>query len=418
MIKKTKILSLGLLLSFVVNVKASDNFNFANTHPVILQKNFFFLKAVQENPEIKTIVENDKVFKNIADKKTQIIKQSIEADQRDLKNIVGAYLFNDKEIESVSNEFVKLVKSNDNFHSFVKTTLRPSLAYADFDSLSDEQYISQCWKLCAMGMNNIMNVYGLGKHPMYAGIDSVSYDVNSKFYISGTYFWSSFLFQQSAWDQAPFFMPSVDFSMALLYQNHRDEAARYEPMEWEENKKAIDYISNIDFDKYEYAAILVLGCGPETYTDNLSSVGKLNLLAGVTALIQGKAPLIIVSGGHVHPYRTKFAEAIEMKKELMDVYHIPEEKIIIEPHARHTTTNFRNASRLIYKYNIPTGKKCIAASNNDHISYVCEKRFKERCDRELGYLPVTLSNRISSFLVEFTPDIKSFQENPLDPLDP
>ncbi len=72
---------------------------------------------------------------------------------------------------------------------------------------------------------------------------------------------------------------------------------------------------------------------------------------------QGLAPLLLVSGGAVHPKRTPYNEALEMKKELMNVYGIPARAIIVEPHARHTTTNFRNAARLVYRYGIPADKK-------------------------------------------------------------
>jgi hypothetical protein len=39
---------------------------------------------------------------------------------------------------------------------------------------------------------------------------------------------------------------------------------------------------------------------------------------------QKKAPLIIVSGGHVHPMQTPYCEAIEMKKYLIEKYKISE----------------------------------------------------------------------------------------------
>ena len=68
---------------------------------------------------------------------------------------------------------------------------------------------------------------------------------------------------------------------------------------------------------------------------------------------QHQAPFIIVSGGRVHPYHTPYNEAFEMKKYLMDVWQIPESAIIIEPHARHTTTNFRNAARIMFRNGFP-----------------------------------------------------------------
>jgi uncharacterized SAM-binding protein YcdF (DUF218 family) len=164
--------------------------------------------------------------------------------------------------------------------------------------------------------------------------------------------------------------------------NHRDEVARYEPLEEKENKKAIAHLKQINFDTFDYASILILGNGPENYQDRLSAIGKLNIQLGVLEYEAKKAPLIIVSGGHAHPFRAAFCEAIEMKKELMDVYHVPEENIIIDPFARHTTTNLRNASRLMIAYQIPIDQKSIVITNISHSKYVENQNFNMRCLEE------------------------------------
>jgi DUF218 domain len=130
------------------------------------------------------------------------------------------------------------------------------------------------------------------------------------------------------------------------------------------------------------------------------------------------APLIIVSGGHVHPYRTPHCEAIEMKKELIEKYEIPEKNILIEPHARHTTTNIRNASRLLFAYHVPNDKPSLVTTNFQHSEYVGSVFFHDRCLKELGYLPGKLLERITPTSIEFLPNIESFQQNPLEPLDP
>lgn len=54
---------------------------------------------------------------------------------------------------------------------------------------------------------------------------------------------------------------------------------------------------------------------------------------------QGLAPLIIVSGGHVHPNRTPYSEAVEMKRELITRYGIPETAVVIAPYAHRSCSN-------------------------------------------------------------------------------
>jgi uncharacterized SAM-binding protein YcdF (DUF218 family) len=52
---------------------------------------------------------------------------------------------------------------------------------------------------------------------------------------------------------------------------------------------------------------------------------------------EGVAPFIVVTGGKVYPFKTRNVEAYHMKQYLINEFEIPEDQIIIEPHARHTT---------------------------------------------------------------------------------
>ena len=108
-----------------------------------------------------------------------------------------------------------------------------------------------------------------------------------------------------------------------------------------------------------------------------------------------KAPLIILSGGHVHPMQTPYCEAIEMKKYVMEKFKIPESSILIDPYARHTTTNFRSAARLVFRYGIPTDLKALVTSSADHIAITTKDGFRIRCSTELGYFPMESISRIS-----------------------
>jgi hypothetical protein len=67
--------------------------------------------------------------------------------------------------------------------------------------------------------------------------------------------------------------------------------------------------------------------------------------------------------------QTPFNEAIEMKKYVMEKFKIPEKSILVEPYARHTTTNFRNTARLVFRYGIPADLKALVTSSEDHIAY-------------------------------------------------
>lgn len=398
----------GVELSYKVSQSSS----------LIQDKNFYLLTAIQKNEAVKEIFEKDAVLSSIYKRQQLEIGTKINSCKDSLLCLVNGYLFNEKELKNIDAELQFLMKNKKELQDFVKNNLRPSGRYENFKNNTDTELLVKAWELCALGMNRILKVYGFGQAPQYAQIDSVSYDVNSAFYKEAVFMWADMQHNKKKPTNRLFFQESLDFSLSLLYMNHRNEVARYEPLEEKENKKAIAHIKQIDFNAFDYASILILGNGPENYQDRLSAVGKLNLQLGVLEYEAKRAPLIIVSGGHAHPFRAPFCEAIEMKKELIKVYHIPEENIIIDPFARHTTTNLRNASRLMMAYQIPIDKKSIVVTNISHSNYLGKASFNTRCIEELGYLPATILKRLNSTAIEFLPNKESLHQNPIDPLDP
>ena len=385
---------------------------------VIQDKNFYLLTAIQNDKAVSQLLENNVVLKTIFKKQQQAIGSKLKSCKDSLSCLITDYLFKEKDILSIDEELLILMKDEKVLQDFVKNNLRPSGKYENFKNSTDTELLLKAWQVCTVGMNRIMKVYGLGEAPQYAKMDSVSYDVQSEFYKGSVFMWSDFLHNKKPKENALFFQESLDFSLALLYMNHRDEVERYEPLEEKENKKAIAHIKQINFDAFDYASVLILGNGPENYQDRLSAIGKLNLQLGVLEYEAKKAPLIIVSGGHAHPFRATYCEAIEMKKELMNVHHIPEENILIDPFARHTTTNLRNATRLMIWYQMPLDKKSIVVTNANHSDYVGNPNFNARCMEELGYLPAVIFKRLNSTAIEFLPNVESLHQNPIDPLDP
>jgi hypothetical protein len=266
-------------------------------------------------------------------------------------------------------------------------------------------------------MNRMMDVYGAGKAPRYREIDAMTYDAASTVWKHDVQILTSVL-EDDRENLALFFSPSVRFATELMWLNHRDEAGRHEPLEMKENEAAFRHVASIDWNKFPYSAIVVPGAGNDRPGVHLSPGGKLRDEIAARRFRQGKAPFLIVSGGYVHPERTEYSEAIEMKRDLMTRYGIPAEAIIVDPHARHTTTNIRNAARLIYRYGIPFDKKALVSSDPQQSDYIENALFEKRCLDELGYLPYRLVRRTSQFDLEFFPQIESLQADPTDPLDP
>lgn len=107
-----------------------------------------------------------------------------------------------------------------------------------------------------------------------------------------------------------------------------------------------------------------------------------------------------------------------MRKALIERFSVPPDAIIVDPLARHTTTNLRNASRLLVGMGAPQRQEAVVVSNETHITYVLSPVFKTRNLDALGYMPVVLGRRLSPTSLTFTPDPRSRQVDPRDPLDP
>ncbi|WP_276166401.1 YdcF family protein [Zobellia alginiliquefaciens] len=413
--KKLFFLTVFLILTGVTaQEKEFDQAHQNKTFEKLQNKNFYLFTAINNNQEVSEVLQKDKTLNSYLN--PYYPKQNSLEMPKSGQEIINLFMWNDEAIEVVGKRLVKLSKKNKALADLI-IDLRQSGNYANFKDKSDDDFLYKSWELCAKGMDTILEVYGLGKKPLYEKIDSVSYNVHSQRYTYGLNVLKNLVLVRPK-EKNLFFQPSLDLSLWLLYANHRDEAVRYEPLQEKENAKAVETVKSTDFDNYDYGCLVVLGSGPETTRDRLSGMAKMRLQMAVNAYSRYKVPFIIVSGGHTHPFMTPYNEGVEMKRELIKIYGIPEERILIEPYARHTTTNMRNATRLMMSYGIPLEKKSLVITGPMHSSYLQSDNFSERCSEELGYQPIKLFERLSPLTIEFKGLPVSLHQNPYQPLDP
>lgn len=212
--------------------------------------------------------------------------------------------------------------------------------------------------------------------------------------------------------------PSIELGLALLDVNDRTDAAGYEPIDGGDNAAASARARTLDWSRYRYTAILLTGIGPEVPDMPLSPGGKYHVRLAAERFVAGDAPLILVSGGRAHPHGTPYTEAVEMRRALIERYGVPAEAIVIEPYARHTTTNLRNAARRLMALGAPVDRDALILCNAEQSRYIESAAFADRNLRELGYQPGTIGTRISPTALAFRPSPLSARVDPLDPLDP
>jgi hypothetical protein len=331
----------------------------------------------------------------------------------DVACFLDAFKWKQQEIDLLVNTFVAKTKGQTG-QSFRKR-LMDSQTYGLKEGKKADEYLARALRQDLEAMNYVIDVYAGAKKPNYPRIDSISFNITSKSYLN--------LLKDVAQDvlkdvrQPKFaFYESLWTAVRLLEVNERWDAAQLEPLMELENKKAYDAIRSTDFSRYPYSLLLTLGAGPDQYGQPISPGGMLRSRMAARSYFDGLAPFIVVSGGSVHPYKTPYIEALEMKKYLMHVLGVPEEAILIDPHARHTTTNLRNTARILLNYGFPQDKFAIVNSSVAHIDAV--QKMADRCMRELGYVPYELGKRISDVIVEFKPRIESLTIDPDEPLDP
>lgn len=267
------------------------------------------------------------------------------------------------------------------------------------------------------GLNAVLQTYGFGtqaRYPMIDGPVEQTGGADFKALVAD----AIWLADAGKNDPAVRLDPSLALAIALVDASERHDAVAFEPLDATHNAAPFALARTLDWKRYRYSAIIIPGVGPENPTIPLSARGKLHLQLAARRFAQGDVAFIITSGAAVHPKGSHFVEAVEMRKALFDRYGIPAERIVIEPYARHTTTNLRNATRRLHAMGAPLDKPTLIVANADQSRYITSPEFAARNPAELGYDPGTVGTRLSPYEVEFTPSLHSLRVDPWDPLDP
>ncbi|EDM36935.1 hypothetical protein PBAL39_18714 [Pedobacter sp. BAL39] len=381
----------------------------------VAQKNYYFLTLLGQTSGLKQLLAADKQLCTIRLEKQKAMEDAVKNCGKDVACYINAAKFSDEEVKAVSARLAELYQKDNALANLVTKHLIPSGCYQLGQNTDLQKTLINAWEQDARAINHTIDVYAGGAKPNYVKIDSISFNVRDKRYPELLAL-NEQLSVKEARDSL-FFSSSMLFALHSLEINERNQAGEYEPMTETVNKAAYEHSKKIKWDQYQYTLILVPGEGPEEPEVALSAGGMLRCRLAAMQYRNGVAPFIMVSGGCVHPFKTKYNEAVEMKKFLMENLQIPERAILMEPHARHTTTNLRNCARLIFRYGLPMDKPCIsstAKSQSDYITGVLQ----ERCSQELGYVPFKNGKRLSDTEAEFYPLASALQIDFDEPMDP
>ncbi|HTI07392.1 MAG TPA: YdcF family protein [Puia sp.] len=393
-------------------------YKFLHSANRVADKNFYLITVLDQTPALRSILSKEQRLLAIGEQRSVLLKQHATDSCAWPGSLLDSFRFSDSDSREITALLQALYNNHRSlFDKMIDQHLRPSGYYQRFIAQSNEDLLVHAWGQYVTGINYIIDQFGLGKKLRYPRIDSANYPVDSRYY--RTALKDMFAYLSEKMDTKPaFYAPSLAVALQLMDLNDRDEPARFEPMEAGENKKAVLAIKTTNWSKYSYATILIPGNGPELTSTPISPINKMHCAIAASRYQKGWAPFIIVSGGYCYPFRGPYCEAIEMKKYLMGKFAIPEAAILIDPFARHTTTNIRNADRLMIRYGIPLTRPSVFVTTKSQTNYANDALFDLRNLHELGYLPYKGKNRISLHDIEFYPVMESLHMDPEDPLDP
>jgi len=402
------------LISLCVSAQTNVPQKFITSTDWVQAKNYYLLTLFEQDKEVSQLLKADVKLASLTQAKLKSLNSSL-ADCKNAACFTDCVKFTPDEINTVSAELTTLCKPGSVLEKLVKTQLIPSYTYSLYKTVAPAELLVKAWEQDAAGINYTIGVYADGKKPNYPLIDSISFNTNAKRYTTLLYDVNATL-AGDVKSTRLFFEPSVHAAVLYLQINERSDPANYEPMALTVNKAAVTHIKQLNWNKYAYTVIMIPGAGPDDPAVPLSAEGMLRCRLAVQEYRAGRAPFIMPSGGKVHPYKTKYCEAEEMKAYMIKVLHVPEYAIIMEPHARHTTTNMRNAVRLMYRYGIPARKPGLVITDKSQTDAIL--MMADRCERELKYVPYKLGKHLSETEVEFYPIPEAMQINPYEPLDP
>lgn len=331
--------------------------------------------------------------------------------------LADPWLWTDADIATVAASLRAVARDRRLAQSLVTDQMRRSGRFARHSALADTDFIAAAWRETASGMNTVVAVYAKGRAPRYPKIDASIFDTANPEYANVLAAHGVATASMAGRDDT-LFDPPLRYATGLLGMNERVEAGSFRPLLGQDNAAAVAAVRKTAWKDFPYPTLLVFGHGPEDAQSRTGVMGYIRMNIAASMFRRGLAPFIVVSGGNVHPNRTPFNEAVEMKRILIEQHGLPADRILIEPHARHTTTNLRNCARLLLAAGFPTDRPSLIVSDHMTIKYIASPLLAERSLAEMGVQPGKIAPGPDQFTVLFTPDPVAFHVEPLDPLDP
>ncbi|WP_324678232.1 YdcF family protein [Hymenobacter sp. GOD-10R] len=410
---------LGLLLlcthsGFGQALPASPSY--ARIDSIIVAKAFPLLALFEAQPALRQALQESTGLQTLARRQAQRSYGTLRKQPVLVARFVDSLVWQPQEIRAAGQQLQQLYATNTGFRAAVAPLLTRTGRYPLYASRPDTAALRLAWQDAAQGLNRILRVYLANAKPRYPVIDSSSFARRDAGLAQQVRQQLRPLTATARRRPATFYTLPLQAALAALRLNGRDEAARYEPLTAGPNAGPQAAVARTEWARYAYSVILVPGSGPSKLGVALDSMGAYRCRLAAERYRAGQAPFVVVSGGYVHPNKTPYCEAVEMKKYMVETLGLPDAAVLIDPHARHTTTNLRNTVRMLYAFGFPTDKPLLTVTDISQSRGILN--MAARCQRELGYVPYGNPQRVSETENACQPVPEARQPDPFDPLDP
>lgn len=378
--------------------------------------NFPLLAKLRTSPGWASALRDDPALVTLAAERADRVRLASSCTPKPAC-LADAWVWTAADIAAVDAALRRIAAQPGRAQGLVATHMRPSGRFARHAALADPAFITAAWADTAAGMNAIIAVYAKGTPPRYPLIDSTIFDTKDERFGAVLDAHGQVTAAGTRPGDLVFDAPGR-YAIGLLRMNERTDALAYRQLLDDTNVAASKLAAGTRWADYRYPALLVFGHGPEDAQSRTGVMGHIRMARAADLFAAGLAPFIVVSGGNVHPNRTPFNEAVEMKRILIEQYNIPADRILIEPHARHTTTNLRNCARLLFATGLPTDRPSLIVTDPMTAMYIGSTTLMTRTLQETGVTPGRVTAADTAFAFEFLPDLSAFHVDPLDPLDP
>lgn len=378
---------------------------------------FPILLALDHSTTAQEALTSNPTFKQwLTDRSVAIDKAPTQCDT-DGSCLNAAFRFDSASRSALLDGLGAAYRSDAQLRALADTLVCKSNDYPMYRKLGCEHAFVQAVDDELTGVDNAIEIFGEGKPSTRGAVDQPEYDVQSLGYRQ-TLNTLAHNVLEAIHPSTTIFRAQLLYACYLLIANRSDYMTKYPNLDSADNANAVSVLHNTDWAKYKYSAILIPGLGPEIAGVQLAAGGRARLRIAVKRYLAGEAPVIVVSGGTVHPAHTEFDEAVEMKRALVEDFGIPSDAVIIEPFARRTTTNIRNTARLLVRYGVGLDKPILVTTDIYQSLSITNGQIADRCLKTLGYVPYRVLEQISSMdtSLQLTPE--SLQFDPRDPLDP